>query len=113
MKSRLIIFVFLSTFLVSCSLPKLEFEKASGKVNKVEKGKEFRISLPEDHSTMYLWTLKKDVNANKIDYMGSVFHGEYVDFNFTALRKGKEELTLYLYSPRDTAQVKTFVVEIE
>ena len=88
-------------------------EKAGGQVNKVKKGEKFMISLPENHSTTYLWTLKKDIPNTYVDYMGSVFHGTYVDYNFTAVRKGREELTLYLYSPKDTAQIKTFVVEIE
>lgn len=113
MKVRLLIFSFLLTLATACSYPKLEFEKESGKVNKVKKGEKFRISLPEDHSTMYLWTLKKDIPTTRVDYQGSVFHGTYVDYNFNAVRKGTEELTLYLYSPKDTSQIKTFIVEVE
>ncbi len=113
MKSRLIILIFLTLFIGSCSLQKVENEKGSGRANKVKAGSKFRISVPEDHSTMYLWTLKKDIPTNKVDFMGSVFHGTYVDFNFEAMRPGTEELSLYLYSPKDTSQVKTFVVEVE
>ncbi|HXB38916.1 MAG TPA: protease inhibitor I42 family protein [Bacteroidia bacterium] len=113
MKSRMIIFSILITLLVSCGYKKIEIEKQSGRVNKVRKGDKFCISLPEDHNTKYLWTLKKDIPVNKVDYMGSVFHGTYTDFNFIAVGKGQEELTLYLYSARDTSAIKTFLVEVE
>ncbi len=113
MKSRLIIFTLLSTLLSACTYKKVEFEKQSGQINKVKKGSTFRISLPEDHNTKYLWTLKKDIPTTRVDYMGSVFHGTYVDFNFAAVRKGQEEITLYLYCAKDTSAVKSFLVEVE
>lgn len=99
--------------LASCSHRQIEFEKGSGQVNHVKKGEKFRISLPEDHSTKYLWTLKKDIPTTRVDYMGSVFHGTYVDFNFTAVGPGREELELYLYCSKDTAARKTYIVEVE
>ena len=113
MKFRLIISFLLISLLNACSYTKVEFEKQSGQINKVKKGEKFCISLPEDHSTKYLWTLKKDIPNTRVDYMGSVFHGTYVDYNFVAVGSGREELTLYLYSPRDTSAIKTFVVEVE
>ena len=99
--------------LAACSHRQIEFEKSSGQINKVKAGEKFRISLPEDHSTKYLWTLKKDIPNTRVDYMGSVFHGTYVDFNFEAVGKGREELELYLYCSRDTADIKTYLVEVE
>jgi len=113
MKVRWIIFLLITLSFWDCSYPEVKLEKQGGQVNKVKAGEKFRISLPEDHNTKYLWTLKKDIPTTYVDYMGSVFHGTYVDYNFTAVRPGKEELTLYLYSPRDTAEIKTFVVEVE
>lgn len=113
MRNRTVIFILLCAALASCSYPELNFEKASGQANKVQEGDKFRISVPEDHSTHYLWALQNDLSGKTVEYMGSVFHGSYVDFNFTAIGKGREELTLYLYRAKDTAQVKKFVVEVE
>jgi hypothetical protein len=113
MKSRMIIFTLLIILLSACGYKKIELEKQSGQINKVRKGGKFCISLLEDHNTKYLWTLKKDIPVNKVDYMGSVFHGTYTDFNFIAVGKGQEELTLYLYSARDTSVIKSFLVEVE
>lgn len=113
MKARTLVFALLVTLAGSCSYQKLEFEKESGRINKVKKGDKFRVSLPEDHHTTYLWAFKKDIPVNKADYMGSVFHGTYVDFNFTAAGRGVGELTFYLYRAADTAQVKRYLVEIE
>lgn len=110
---RLTWFIIPVLALAACSHRQLEFEKGSGQVNKVKKGEKFRISLPEDHGTKYLWTLKKDIPNTRVDYMGSVFHGTYVDFNFTAVGQGREELELYLYSHRDTSDRKTYIVEVE
>lgn len=112
MKARSIIFFTLAWFAAACSYREIKFEKESGRPNKVKTGDKFRIALPEDHSTHYLWALHK-FPEGKITYMGSVFHGTYVDFNFTAVGKGTEELTLFLYRAKDTAQVKSFVVEVE
>jgi predicted secreted protein len=106
-------FPFWALLLTACSYTKVEHEKGSGIPNKIKKGSKFCVSLPEDHSTKYLWTLKKDIPTLRVDYMGSVFHGTYVDFNFTAVGRGSEELTFYLYCAKDTQQVKTFVVEVE
>lgn len=100
-------------FMASCNYEKLEFEKASGKVNTIETGKKFRISLPEDHNTRFLWALQKDIPHTVVQYMGSVFHGTYVDFNFEAVAPGRQELGLYLYSAKDTTDKKVFVVEVE
>ena len=113
MKPRLIIFTLAVILLSACGYKKIEFEKQSGQVNKVKAGEKFCISLPEDHNTKYLWAMKKNSSEGKVDYMGSVFHGTYVDFNFVAVSAGQGELTFYLYCAKDTAQVKTFLVGVE
>jgi len=113
MKARPIIFIFLCLSLASCYYKKAEFEKSSGQVNKIKKGEKFRISLPEDHASKYLWALAKDIPTKRVQYNGSVFHGTYVDFNFEAVGKGREELSLFLYSAKDTLEKKAFVVEVE
>jgi len=113
MSPRLIIFAFLCLSLAFCSYKKADFEKSGGQVNKIKKGEKFRISLPEDHATKYLWALEKDIPTKRVQYNGSVFHGTYVDFNFEAVGKGREELSLFLYSAKDTLERKVFVVEVE
>jgi predicted secreted protein len=102
--------------LASCSNPALEFEKASGKFNRIKNGQKFSVLLPEDHTTHYYWTLKDSYDRNKVQYMGSVFHGQnskQVEFRFQAAQSGRTELGFQLFSYRDTAEVKTFLVEVE
>lgn len=113
MRPFLLVFPFWVLVLSACSYTEIKHEKGSGILNKVKKGEKFRISLPEDHKTKYLWTMKKDISTRCVDFMGSVFHGTYVDFNFTAVGRGSEELTFYLYCAKDTQQVKTFLVDVE
>jgi predicted secreted protein len=112
MKARLVIYFICAVLLSACSYTKIEFEKESGKVNKLSVGQKFRVSLPEDHKSQYLWGLKTTPGRNA-EYINSVFHGTYVDFNFTALSPGSQDLTFYLYRARDTSLVKTFVVTVE
>lgn len=104
---------FLLLGLSSCSYKKLEFEKASGKVNKVEKGDRFSISLPEDHKTPFYWTISHDYDRKVLSYIRSSFHGTTVEFSFDAIRKGKTEITLALSGYQETKDTKTFVIEVE
>jgi predicted secreted protein len=99
--------------LLSCSYQKLEFEKESGKYNKVKAGKKFCIDLPEDHKTKYYWGIKHEYDKKVISYITSIFHGTYVEFNFEALSPGKTEITFYFAGYQDIAQTKTFLVEVE
>ncbi len=103
----------IAVLLLSCSYQKIEFEKQSRKTNTVKKGDKFCVSLPEDHTTLYLWSVNHDYDRKTISYIQSVFHGKTVEFNFEATNKGKTEITFYLYSFKDTSQVKTFLVEVE
>lgn len=110
---RFLSVLFLSALLVSCSYQKLEFEKESGKYNKVKAGKKFCIDLPEDHKTKYYWGIKHDYDKKTISYITSIFHGTYVEFSFEALSLGKTEITFYFSGYKDIAQTKTFLVEVE
>lgn len=113
MAIRVLTLFFTLFLLTSCYYQKLEDEKNTGKVNKVKRGDKFRVSLPEDHKTRFLWALKKDIPTTIVQYTGSVFHGTYVDFNFEAVGPGTQELDLILYSAKDTTDRKTFVVSVE
>ena len=113
MKNGLLSFSLIIAFMSSCSYPQLEFEKPDGKYNFVKKGKKFCVSLPEDHTTKYLWSVSHTYNKSTISYIQSVFHGKTVEFNFEAIKPGKTEMTFYLYSNKDTSEVKSFLVEVE
>ena len=97
--------------LFSCSSPQLE----SGKANEVKQGSKFHVNLPEDHTTLYLWSLKNEYDPEVIQYMGSVFRSNEkgVDFNFEAGKPGRTEITFYLRSYNDTSATKTFSVEVK
>jgi len=113
MKLYLLPACLLFVFLASCSYQKLEFEKESGKVNKVKVGEKFCISLPEDHKTNYYWTITHDYNLRYISYIASVFHGTTVEFNFEAVRKGKTDITLHLSGYNEVKETKKFPVKVE
>jgi predicted secreted protein len=99
--------------LFSCSYQKLEFEKASGKYNKIKSGENFRISLPEDHKTKFYWGIQHEYDKKTISYIASIFHGTYVDFNFEALAPGKTEITFNLNGYNEVKETKTFLIEVE
>ncbi|HWY38857.1 MAG TPA: hypothetical protein VNY73_09880 [Bacteroidia bacterium] len=109
-------YLFLLMLLVSlssCSYQKLEFEKASGKYNKVKTGKRFCVSLPEDHKTKFYWGVIHDYDKKVVSYMTSVFHGETVEFNFEALAPGKTEIVFSLNGYNETKETRSFLVEVE
>ena len=113
MKLHLLLASLLITICTSCSYNQAQFEKQSGKVNKVRSGEKFYVSLPEDHKTKYYWGVNHDYNKNTISYIASVFHGTTVEFNFEGLKPGKTEITFFMYSYQDTSQTKTYVIEVE
>lgn len=101
--------------LTSCSTQKVEQEKKSGAVNQVEAGKPFHINLPEDHKTLYLWSINNGFDDQVVHYMGSSFRSNEkgVDFNFEAAKPGKTEISFSLRSYNDTSEVRTFVIEVK
>ena len=108
---KLVFFIVSSLFFISCID---QVDKPSPEVNLVEIGKKFYINLPENHTTGYVWQLSNSYDDNKLTYLSAVFHGNEkgVDFNFSALNKGKTTLTFALVKYQDTTEVKQFIIDI-
>ena len=83
--------------------------------NHIKRGERFRISLPENHATGYMWQINSNYNRNVLDYYGSVFRGKEkgVDFNFRALKTAKSKLNFALIKYLDTVEVKEFIIDIQ
>ena len=107
----LIIICFLC--LISCSYK--QADKVAPLENAVTKGEKFRISLPENHTTGYMWQINNTFDDKVLDYYGSVFRGNEkgVDFNFTAIKKGKVTLNFALIKYQDTTEVKQFIIDVK
>ena len=112
-----IIYFFPLLLFVACSLPEAEFEKSTGKVNKVKAGSRFFINLSESHEVgSGLWSLGNNHDRKIVNYLGSAYkseNGGSVNFNFEALEQGKTEINLVQTFARDTLQTSSFVVEVE
>ena len=102
-----------SLYLISCSYK--QADKVAPLENVVTKGEKFRISLPENHTTGYMWQINNTFDDKVLDYYGSVFRGNEkgVDFNFTAIEKGKVTLNFALIKYHDTTEVKQFIVDVK
>jgi predicted secreted protein len=83
-------------------------------VNEVLVGDQFRVNLPEDHSTGYGWQLKPDFDNTVVQDLNAVWHGKDkgIDFNFKALSAGQTTFTLINRKYTDTSDIKFFVVKI-
>lgn len=83
--------------------------------NNFEIEKKFRISLPENHTTGYMWQLNSNYDSEILDYYGSVFRGNEkgVDFNFRTLKNGKTCLKFALIKYRDTSETKEFIINVK
>jgi predicted secreted protein len=99
--------------LISCSYQ--QADKVAPLENMINKGEKFRITLPENHSTGYMWQINNTFNDKVLDYYGSVFRGNEkgVDFNFTALEKGKATVNFALIKYNDTTEVKQFIIDVK
>ena len=95
-----------------CSLPQIKDE--SPKINFVKKGTKFRINLPENHSSGYIWQLSEKYDKSLIKDLEAVWHGNEkgIDFNLQALSVGQTTLYLTLRKYTDTSSNKTFIVNI-
>ncbi len=100
-------------FFFGCSYPLAD--KEAPLENSIEVNKQFRVALPENHTTGYMWQLNNNFDKKIIDYYGSVFRGNEkgVDFNFRGLKRGKTTLQFALIKYRDTASAKKFIIEIK
>lgn len=103
----------LSIIISACSYQQMNEEYPN--VNNVKVNEKFRITLPEDHSTGYVWQMQSIHQNEVLHYKGSVFRGSVkgVDFNFEALHEGKDTLQFSLIKYKDTISTKKFVIEVK
>lgn len=110
----LYISLILALVLTSCS----DYEtisQESPRTNTVKSGQKFRIILPENHTTGYMWQISNSYDEKHIGYINSVWHGNEkgVYFNFVASEKGTATLNFTLIKYRDTSTVKSFIIDIK
>jgi predicted secreted protein len=110
---KIVIPIACSLFLTSCTYQ--QADKVAPLENVINKGEKFRITLPENHSTGYMWQINNTFNDKVLDYYGSVFRGNEkgVDFNFTAIEKGKATVNFASIKYNDTSEVKQFIIDVK
>jgi predicted secreted protein len=98
----------------SCSQTQ-DITEASPFVNAVPLHSKFNITLPENHTTGYMWQIKNGYNDTVVDYMNSVWHGNEkgVVFNFESKAKGSAELEFKLIKYQDTMEIKKFWIQVK
>lgn len=109
---------YIFTFLVLLVLSSCSYQQATKEApseNSIQIGEKFRITLPENHTTGYMWQINSNYDSKVLDYYGSVFRGNEkgVDFNFRTLEKGKATLNFALIKYRDTSAVKQFIIDVQ
>jgi predicted secreted protein len=109
---RLFTLFFSISCLQFCSLTQIKDE--SPKINSVENGTKFKINLPEEHSSGYIWQLSENYDKSLVKDLGAVWHGNQkgIDFNLKALSVGQTTLSFVSRKYNDTANYKTFIVNI-
>lgn len=109
---RLFTLLFSISCLQFCSLTPIKEE--SPKINSVENGSKFKINLPEDHSSGYIWQLSENYDKSLVKDLGAVWHGNKkgIDFNLKALSVGQTTLSFISRKYNDTADYKIFIVNI-
>jgi len=108
-------FLFISAILTTTACNYQQASKEAPQENSVTLGEKFRISLPENHTTGYMWQMNSNYDSKILDYYGSIFRGNEkgVDFNFRTLEKGKTTLYFALIKYRDTSEVKQFIIDVK
>lgn len=111
--NHIIYLILFTIILTGCSYQEIKNE--APQTNDVTSGEKFRITLPENHTTGYMWQLNNNFDDKVLDYYGSVFHGNEkgVDFNFKTLNKGQTTLNFALIKYRDTSATKQFIVNVK
>lgn len=109
---------YLFNFLILLVIYSCSYQQANKEApleNSIQVGEKFRISLPENHTTGYMWQINSNYDDKILDYYGSVFRGNEkgVDFNFRTLDKGKATLNFALIKYRDTSAVKQFIINVQ
>jgi predicted secreted protein len=96
----------------SCRYDKVE--KDAPFINDLPAGKKFRINLPEEHRSGYIWQLDSAYSKNSVELLNSVWHGNEggVDFNFLAGAPGTTTLTFIKRMYRDTSEMKRYILRI-
>ncbi len=109
---KLFLNILVLVLLTSCALD--EIKSPFPAINKVNANHKYKINLPEDHSSGYMWRLNDDYDHLIIEEMNSVWHGNKngIDFNFKTLASGQTTLTFVSRKYTDTADIKQFVVQI-
>lgn len=70
---NLLTLLFAIILLSSCSYQQVRQEAPTE--NHFSRGEKFRITLPENHTTGYMWQMNNNFDTKVLDYYGSVFHG--------------------------------------
>ncbi len=105
--------LFLLLFVLSnCSLNQIKNEAPL--VNAIKLSKKFKINLPEEYKSGYIWQLNDNYNKTILTNINTVWLGDKkgIDFNFEALSVGEVTLTLIKRKYVDTIENKTFIVKI-
>jgi hypothetical protein len=99
-------------FISSCSYEKIEKETPA--VNDLKPNTKYRINLPEEHNSGYIWQLSDGYDRSVIENTSAVWHGNTkgVDHNFLTKAAGTTTLTFILRKYTDTSDIKQFVVQI-
>ncbi len=104
--------ILVASILTSCSLK--EIKEESPKINEIYLNQKYKVNLPEEHSSGYIWQLSDTYDRKLIDNINTVWHGNEkgIDFNFNPLSVGQTTLTFLLRKYTDTSALKHFVVKI-
>lgn len=83
-------------------------------VNEVVRGARFRVNLPEEHKSGYLWQLSDQSELSALYRLNSVWHGDAggIDFNFEARSAGNATLLFVKRKFTDTAETRCYNVRI-
>lgn len=97
----------------ACSM--IELKKESPEINHIPENTKFKIILPEDHRTGYIWQLQQNYDPTVIERINEVWHGndKGVYFNLKSLASGQATLTFISRKYTDTADIKHFIVKID
>lgn len=92
----------------------IELNKELPAINEVAPDTKFRIILPENHTTGYIWQLNQDYDPSVIERINEVWHGndKGIYFNLRSLAAGQTTLTFVSRKYTDTSDIKHFIVKI-
>lgn len=96
----------------NCSM--IELNKELPAINEVTPDTKFRIILPENHTSGYIWQLNQDYDQKVIERINEVWHGndKGIYFNLRSLAAGQTTLTFVSRKYTDTSDIKHFIVKI-